>query len=186
MKWKPLVPTRTDEAQTSGRRDLILALIPALILVLVGINQAYSHSANQLSAWKGGGFGMFSGVDRDYYRVFRAQANDQAGNTIALDMDSIDKAFESGFSIDFQQMYEDARSHPTDARLQEMINVMGKALWTRSEDGKSAAVSRWNDGGRGTFATATIDIQLYAMTYDQTTNMVEPELIKSYSGEPSE
>ena len=186
MKWNPNAASGLAEGQSSAKRDLILALIPAMILVLVGLHQAYAHSANQLSAWKGGGFGMFSGVDRDYYRVFRAQVTDQAGNKVNLDMDSIDNAFESGFNIDFQQMYEDTRSHPSDARLQQMITIMSKATWTRSEDGSSATVGRWADGGRGTFATATFDVQLYAITYDDSTNMVEPELIKSFTGVPNE
>lgn len=186
MKWKPSAASTREEGQNSGKRDLALALIPAIILTLVGLNQAYAHATNQLSAWKGGGFGMFSGVDRDYYRVFRAQTTDQAGNKVNLDMDSVDKALESGFNIDFQQLYENVRSHPTDDHLQQLVNVMSQATWTMSEDGRSAEVTRWNDGGRGTFATAKFDIQLYAITYDKSTNMVEPERIKSFTGVPSE
>ena len=154
---------RSKSGDTEGgsvaRRDLWLAIIPALILSLVGLNQARAHQTEQLSAWKGGGFGMFSGVDRDYYRVFRAQVTDQAGNVFDLDMKSIDSALESGFNIDFQQMYEDVRAYPNGARMQQFINVLGAAQWTFADDGKSARVTSWGNN-RGTFAGGSIALQL--------------------------
>ncbi len=173
------------EGGSASRRDLWLAIIPVLILSLVGLNQARAHQTEQLSAWKGGGFGMFSGVDRDYYRVFRAQATDQSGNVFDLDMKSIDKALESGFNIDFQQMYENVRAYPSAAHLQQLIDVLGDAQWTFAEDGKSAKVEGWGNK-RGTFASTSIAIQLYGVTYNKDTNMVEPELLTTFTGVPNE
>jgi hypothetical protein len=173
------------EGGSASRRDLWLAIIPVLILSLVGLNQARAHQTEQLSAWKGGGFGMFSGVDRDYYRAFRAQATDQSGNVFDLDMNSIDKALESGFNIDYQQLYEDVRSYPSKAHMQRFIDVMGAAQWTFSEDGISARVKNWSPA-RGTFANTSIAIQLYGVTYNKDTNMVEPELLTTFTGVPNE
>jgi hypothetical protein len=174
------------EGEGAARRDLWLALIPVIILSLVALNQVRAAQTEQLSAWKGGGFGMFSGVDRDYYRAFRAQATDQAGNKFDLDMDSIDRALESDFSIDFQQMYKNVRSYPSEAHLQQLIDVMGAAQWNFAEDGKSAKVSGWGGDRRGTFAGSSIELQMYRVTYNKETNMVEPQLLTTFTGTPNE
>lgn len=46
-------------------------LAPSLLLVLVASLQVYRSHAHHLSAWKGGGFGMFSTVDHPSVRYLR-------------------------------------------------------------------------------------------------------------------
>ena len=48
-----------------------LALLPVTLLVLVALNQIYLAHTVHLSAWKGGGFGMFSTTDGGPVRHLR-------------------------------------------------------------------------------------------------------------------
>ena len=60
--------------------------LPATILVLVALLQIYlTHTAN-LSPWKGGGFGMFGAIDAPTMRMIQAEALDQDGKPIQLDV----------------------------------------------------------------------------------------------------
>ncbi|BAU63527.1 hypothetical protein STA3757_08920 [Stanieria sp. NIES-3757] len=60
--------------------------LPGAILVLVALLQLYlTHTAN-LSPWKGGGFGMFGGIDAPNMRAIQAEALDRDGNLIQFDV----------------------------------------------------------------------------------------------------
>jgi hypothetical protein len=67
---------------TRARRRLAHHLVPAL-LVAVAARQLYLAHARGLSAWKGGGFGMFASVDLPQYRAVRAYLLTPAGEVPA-------------------------------------------------------------------------------------------------------
>lgn len=60
--------------------------LPAAILVLVALLQIYLTHTAHLSPWKGGGFGMFGVTDAPTMRVIQAEALDQEGHAIQLDV----------------------------------------------------------------------------------------------------
>jgi hypothetical protein len=77
--------------QTTGyHRDRTQQIIerglPAAILVLVALLQIYLTQTANLSPWKGGGFGMFGALDAPGMRIIQAEALDQDGNSIQLDV----------------------------------------------------------------------------------------------------
>lgn len=77
---------RTAECQRERMQRIIERGLPAAILVLVALLQIYlTHTAN-LSPWKGGGFGMFGAIDAPTMRVIQAEALDQDGHLIQLDV----------------------------------------------------------------------------------------------------
>lgn len=81
---------RSDKKIRGYTRDRMQHIIerglPAAILVLVALLQIYlTHTAN-LSPWKGGGFGMFGAIDAPTMRVIQAEALDQDGHSIQLDV----------------------------------------------------------------------------------------------------
>ena len=77
---------RTVGYQRDRMQHLIERGLPAMILVLVALLQIYlTHTAN-LSPWKGGCFGMFGAIDAPAMRVIQAEALDQDGNSIQLDV----------------------------------------------------------------------------------------------------
>ena len=63
-------------------------LVPAL-LVFIAVFQMYLAHFQELSPWKGGGFGMFSVVDSPGMRFLNVQALDQNGNPILIETDSL-------------------------------------------------------------------------------------------------
>ncbi|PSB22788.1 hypothetical protein C7B61_09540 [filamentous cyanobacterium CCP1] len=70
-----------------GRMQRIIERgLPAAILVLVALLQIYLTQTANLSPWKGGGFGMFGAIDAPAMRVIQAEALDQDGNSIQLDV----------------------------------------------------------------------------------------------------
>jgi hypothetical protein len=72
--------------QRDRMQHIIERGLPATILVLVALLQIYlTHTAN-LSPWKGGGFGMFGVIDAPTMRVIQAEAFDQHGHSIQLDV----------------------------------------------------------------------------------------------------
>ncbi|GAB4373169.1 MAG: hypothetical protein Kow00121_16180 [Elainellaceae cyanobacterium] len=60
--------------------------LPGAILVLVALLQLYLTQTADLSPWKGGGFGMFGAIDAPSMRVIQAEALDQDGKPIQLDV----------------------------------------------------------------------------------------------------
>lgn len=50
----------------------IIYFLPVLLLVFVACNQIWLHHSAGLSAWSGGGFGMFSTTDAGGNRILRA------------------------------------------------------------------------------------------------------------------
>lgn len=53
-------------------RPALLALLAPLLLTVMALRQIHAAHGYGLSPWKGGGFGMFSSVDRINCRVLRA------------------------------------------------------------------------------------------------------------------
>ena len=55
----------------------LLPLIPCLLLISIALPQKYYSTYSELSAWKGGGFGMFSTIDNRYLIVTVKDIHDQ-------------------------------------------------------------------------------------------------------------
>ncbi len=53
------------------RKPLILAIIPAILLLLISGFQIVLAKKSYLTPWKGGGFGMFSTTDGNMFRSLR-------------------------------------------------------------------------------------------------------------------
>lgn len=59
---------------------------PAFVLVAIAALQLYLTQTAYLSPWKGGGFGMFGAIDAPDMRVIQAEALDQAGHLLQVDI----------------------------------------------------------------------------------------------------
>jgi hypothetical protein len=74
-------PPQRDRLQRAIERGL-----PGAILVLVALLQLYLAQTDNLSPWKGGGFGMFGAIDAPGMRVIQAEGLDQDGEPIQIDI----------------------------------------------------------------------------------------------------
>jgi hypothetical protein len=67
-------------------------LVP-LLLVVVALRQlVLAHTAG-LSAWHGGGFGMFASIDRDERRAIEVTGIDRQGNAVEIDSTALSALF---------------------------------------------------------------------------------------------
>ena len=63
-----MVETLPQEPRSSRAKLYLKALIAPLCLTMIAIGQIRNARSSNLSPWKGGGFGMFSNVDRPAVR----------------------------------------------------------------------------------------------------------------------
>lgn len=64
-----------------------------LLLVVVALRQLVLAHAVGLSAWHGGGFGMFASIDRDERRAIEVIGIDRQGNSVEIDLTALSDLF---------------------------------------------------------------------------------------------
>lgn len=61
---------------TNEQRDLLLALTPAVIVLILGLTQVFFAKTQALSPWRAGGYGMFSTANDINLRSVQARFRD--------------------------------------------------------------------------------------------------------------
>jgi hypothetical protein len=107
------------------RRVLELFGIP-LLLVLVAVRQIALSQKYSLSPWKGGGFGMFSSLDRAETRLVRCDlVNDSSRTPIPLPR-----------TEPIERLVSDAQSVPTADHLVSLIREIARDVPVPTTGGK--------------------------------------------------
>ena len=96
-------------------RDRLLRFAAPTVLVLVASLQLYLAHTHDLSPWKGGGFSMFSAVDRSDRRIVRCYLETPRGNVPVAVPDS--------------DVRKRARAMPTAARASRLAQAMARSVW---------------------------------------------------------
>lgn len=109
--------------------DRVLVLIVPVALTLVASTQIFLAHTAELTAWKGGGFGMFATPDRHDHRAVRATVETDQG-TIELDLYSMRLAS----SPEDRKRFTNARALPRDRELARLHEVIARSDWA-IEDG---------------------------------------------------
>jgi hypothetical protein len=123
----------TNSTSTGLRRvDLRLALVAPLLMIAVAGTQIYLGMRHQLSAWKGGGFGMFSTYDTPGHRVVLVQLH--AGG-------QVHHATVSG-SSDLLKAIEQVRVFPRQAALSALAERLQDLSWGLAEPGGQVVLVR--------------------------------------------
>lgn len=100
--------------------NLLSPIIPATVLALVACGQIYLAETRDLTAWKGGGFGMFSTLDgRDNRRLIitLVRGNGAEQRRVHAELPKDEK---------IRLLAERARALPTRERLQELGRALAK------------------------------------------------------------
>ncbi|MEM8963564.1 MAG: hypothetical protein AAGD38_18930 [Acidobacteriota bacterium] len=87
----------------------LVRLIPTILLILVAVNQLRLSHTQHLSAWKGGGFGMFATTDGGPSRYLRLFAIDDGAE------------FELDLPPALDELGTRAKELPTDAFLGRLV-----------------------------------------------------------------
>lgn len=85
----------------SWPRDRVLAVLVPLVLVVVAGTQVVVANSTDLTAWRGGGFGMFSTIDAHSTRFLRATVTLADGRSLPTDLASLteDPGFRDAFVV---------------------------------------------------------------------------------------
>ncbi len=176
QKSTPDRHTPTMHSPTLRGRGLGFLLIPVLLLPVVALTQARLHADSALSSWRGGGFGMFATVDRDYYRSFQISAQSSDGSILKIDWPQIEGTLSK--EINFQELATDARALPTSDRLAALADLLATRTWQRNGDRADLLLQ----GNGIKFRPRDFVIQVYGITYNKTLNSVTPQLLTTWTG----
>jgi hypothetical protein len=116
------------EAMT--RTKIIGTLFVPVIALSVFANQLYRQAAYDLSAWKGGGMGMFASADAPAYRFARVIA-ETGGQTIHLDC----------FASDLNDLLTSATHEPSERNLSNLARAVLAKTWHLHEAAATPAPS---------------------------------------------
>lgn len=101
----------------SEMRERLAPYAPATALTVVALLQIYASTVGPLSAWKGGGFGMFSTIDSPGSRFLRAYLHTE-GHAVIVRVPASLLGLE-----------REIRTLPLRRRLQDLANQMGNGIW---------------------------------------------------------
>ncbi len=108
------------------RRKYLTAFGVPILLVLVALSQFGRAAMQDISPWKGGGFGMFSTVDRP------------SGRTLALylEFSNQERQFEPLKGDDIRLLRKEALAYiiPTDAYLESFLREFEEITWYCTTD----------------------------------------------------
>jgi hypothetical protein len=166
-----------------GRRDRWLALAVPLVLVAVAVTQVVTASTQELTPWRGAGFGMFSTLDGHSLRVVRLTIEDDAGRSWPVDVTSVEDA------PDTHARFVEARAFPTERRAGALASSLADAdlvvvgdtvhvadgLAARDED---VAVPALFDEAR------TVTLEVYRLELDQPSGRVTPHEVAARTVTP--
>ncbi len=108
-----------------------LPWLPSALLLGVALNQVYLAHTTHLSAWKGGGFGMFSTTDGGPNRRVR----------VFVEGPGIDREVPLPEQLD--DLAERASALPTDGNLARLARQMASVTGSHSEEVRTVRVEVW-------------------------------------------
>lgn len=167
------------------RRDLAIALIAPVLLVVLATTQIFHASTRDLTPWKGGGFGMFASTDGVNYRAVQARfLTDGEPIPIAMhDFGSEDHA---------AWRFVHARAMPDERRLGRLVERIEQARW--KIEGSVARFDAWlPDGVRGPLVTTRaqgegqvvsitgVSIEVWGVFHVRREERVEPRILGRYT-----
>lgn len=113
------------------RRPAVLATVPVLVLVTMAAAQFVLVTRHGLSAWKGGGFGMFSTIDSPSNRFLRCflVRPSATGTSTQAERTRVRPPEETRY----KELLELARAIPTDEHLRRVAFALRKESWVELE-----------------------------------------------------
>ena len=117
--------------------------LPAIILVSIAGNQVRLVHSRDLSPWRGGGFGLFSTIDRAAERRISCVGIDAGGEIRVLKLGFTGTGPEHGFGLSFRKRLQALPDREQMERLGEML--LGADFLPAGE--RFYRLRGWNDRG---------------------------------------
>lgn len=170
------------EPEKASRKQRLLMMLPVFVLIAVALNEPRLYHQENLTSWKGGGFGMFANIDRHSWRpvVVTLTFTDRNGEneqSIQLDIRSYQSLIRD--DINKLQHFEDTQSLPSQHNLAFLASQMATFKYITDQGDYAIA----NKEGFGIAISARqIKIEIYRLVYDDPTNRGTYELITTWDG----
>lgn len=126
-------------------RHRLAVTLPVLLLSLVAVHQIRLARSSDLTAWKGGGFGMFSTLDRPRARQVRVHLVG-AGRDIPFSVPAR-----------FNDLQESVKTRPTERKMRRLGREIAENIKQRLPELETVRVEVWRrtlDLDSGTIRTA--------------------------------
>lgn len=157
-------------------------LFPVLVLIAIALNEPRLYHQENLTSWKGGGYGMFATIDKHSWRpvvvtlIFRDR-NGENEQAIQVDIRSYLSVIQS--DADKNQHFEDTRSLPTQHNLSVLAEHIASFKYI-TDQGPFAIANK--EGFGKPISSRQVKIELYRLKYDDATNRGTYELITTWNG----
>jgi hypothetical protein len=116
-------------ARPTRRQLLIWFLAPALLVGVAGVH-AYLAAAKNQTPWEGGGFGMFSTVDKRQARFVRCSLRTPEDTARVRLPEHL------------HRYVERLRARPTPTRVESLAQYLARATWIKSDSSRDVDTAR--------------------------------------------
>lgn len=120
-----------SDARPASRWARLVRYLPVAVLVLVALNQIRLATTTDLTAWKGGGFGMFSTIERPetrYVRCFLVGPGREGAVQVPLEL---------------QRLEEHVRNVPSERNLARLARELAADVQRRLPTLTAVRVEVW-------------------------------------------
>lgn len=166
-----------------SRKDRLLAAIVPLVLAVVALQQVTVALTEDLTPWKGGGFGMFATADHLDTRVLRTYFGSEVGR-VPVHRDALITMASEGHLGTIQTL----RARPSRRHAAAWASALAAQPWTLRDDAahltpsedraparESGALDLRADGTR--VQVQAVVVEVWRTRYDRVTSHIVPELV---------
>lgn len=147
------------------------ALLPIALMVMVALNQMYLYNVDYLNRWKGGGFGMFSTINRRYAHLH------------LIHKGALECAVPPS---DYGRDWSRITHYPNYRKMEALAKTLSQGLWvyTQNMTASNGTSVRMIDGGESPSTNDiitpfdAIDIQVFDIAFYSRDASVVPKLLR--------
>lgn len=152
--------------------DRVLALAAPALLIVVALVQQTLVRTRHLTPWKGGGFGMFAGVDNGRTRLLR----------VVLQTDSGDVAVDAADLAVMQASAERLLAMPSEGMLARAAREASGRRWALASAPGATRVARPATRADSALVVRGVRLTVLRTSYDAATRSLDlaPMLVRDY------
>ena len=148
-----------------------LGFITPILLCLVSLNQIYLYTYDYLNRWKGGGFGMFSTIQKRFLHIHLIKRG----------------ALECAYPHpELQRKFTSVQNHPNYLKLEQLTKLLSKKTWVYSYIGNSRRPNSVRMIGSKESLKAedrlasfdSVELQIFDVVFHKETFTLEPVLLR--------
>jgi hypothetical protein len=157
--------SKSEPSRSNLRRALIY--LPPIVLTIIATTQLFLSKQSTLVPWKGGGFGMFSSIDIEGYRIARAYLTLENRQEYPVQLASSDE---------FELSVPRATAFPTEPRLNALADQILRMNW-RLNAGERVVSPSPRGSQEPKLRGAAIRLEILRITYERESRRIRRVLL---------